>query len=425
MILSSTVSMIKYQFRFISLFIHCPVCLIEHKNTFTFKTSKPPRKSNHLLLRIPALLASLAYVGFLFCNGIHQLKEASQRYTLIQKAIIHSKKPGDNYHHAVVICDSSGMSVVIFSIGMPVLFGTMTFSWYAQPEDFSALLNLFLSYERRHRFQGSKKKVMVYAVWFLGIIGSLFVPLSVIVLFVVKPETPPLLGSILPKIDENFTNILLVVHIMGMVYQAWQYYAFGSPFLFLTANIFLTSIYSLCVALGNIIRLNKWSQSWLRVSSIYDKTLKWYVHLKILEVQVNVAFAKFLLPGSLFIFVWVNVGSTFFIVSSGAEIFKNYEHILFVMVFGESVIIILFVGTLCGKVNQKSKTFLRQVKGAKTVGKNAQFRKTVVQANTTNVSSGSFCDGGVRKLHFQSLPLALILFRRLAHAYAFMLKHKL
>lgn len=47
------------------------------------------------------------------------------------------------------------------------------------------------------------------------------------------------------------------------------------------------------------------------------------------------------------------------------------------MVFGESVIIILFVGTLCGKVNQKSKTFLRQVKGAKTVGKNAQFRKTV------------------------------------------------
>lgn len=105
---------------------------------------------------------------------------------------------------------------------------------------------------------------------------------------------------------------------------------------------------------------------------------------------MNTAFRRVLLPGFLLIFAFCNIVASTLIVSVGDHMFENFGNLVFLVSFAESVMVILFVGTLCGKVNKKSKMFLGQLQRRGFMRmENPVFFKTVRACSPIKVRFGN------------------------------------
>lgn len=249
MLISSIVPETVYQLNFISFFIKAPISVCKsstirnnqkHLNFFHYKLTCP-RKHKTLMTYLRKnrkFLPLLIYTIFLLFNGIHA---ASLSHVDINVKI----------------------SSTIFSIIFPIAVFFVIIPWFYNPSDFVRLLNMFLVYESNSDVAKSDsvkfwKTILKYFLWIFGFGFSLIAPLGMGCLNVIELHRPPFLGSVLPfmeisKISE--TGILICfLHLFSILFQVWQYYLMFLSYFLIMGNIFVPSILSMGVYLGEILR---------------------------------------------------------------------------------------------------------------------------------------------------------------------------
>lgn len=181
MILSSTIPITKTQLKLISLLIHSPIAITQDKNKNpVFVAYRQARLKDRNILRVK-LLCLIAYSLFLLFNGLWHLQ--SPRLQTDEKAL-----------------------VALFSFcipAVPLAVGTL---WYQNSADVAILLNMILIYERRvfntkekhYNKVLSSAKFLKCALQLLGLCGSMFLQIFVILLIIMKAGRPPFIGSIIP-----------------------------------------------------------------------------------------------------------------------------------------------------------------------------------------------------------------------------------
>lgn len=142
--------------------------------------SEQARLKDRNILKVQ-LLSFIVYSVFLLVNGLWHLQCPSLRTE--EKAL-----------------------VAIFSFAVPGSAFAVISSWYQNPTDFVILLNMILIYERRVFHSRAKDykiilgyaKFLKFALRLLGLCGSMFIQIFVLLLIIVKAGSPPFLGSIIP-----------------------------------------------------------------------------------------------------------------------------------------------------------------------------------------------------------------------------------
>lgn len=168
--------------KLISVFIHLPISIRQDdKNHFVFITTKQAQLKDRNRLKVQLLSLSL-YSMFLFINGLRYL--GSPKVKTDDKIL-----------------------VALMSLCIPAVAFASINSWYNNPEDLAALLNMQLVYERT-RFGGKLRNekertygnFLKWALRVVGIGGTTAIQVFLLVLILVNPGRPPFLGSVISGI---------------------------------------------------------------------------------------------------------------------------------------------------------------------------------------------------------------------------------
>ncbi|XP_035707774.1 uncharacterized protein LOC118435592 [Folsomia candida] len=332
MVLTSVIEVTKCQIKLVSYFIHCPISVNTRANqNSVFSWSPKVRKEMQHLLKLTSLVA---YAVFIFLSGLINLDKIS--YT-------------------------KDAFVAMISIGVPSCSLLLIFS-HRSGNDIVVLLNMLFLYEKRNSIcleVRNLKDLFYYGFWVFGMFGSTIGgPLFVTLLNLVNLNTPPFLGWVIPDVkDSPYLKLIIFTHGIALLFQAWAYCTLAGAVIFITGNVFLTTVFSLSLGLDNIIGGRKISKSWqfIKIGTNYRKMLTQMKHVKILESQFNTCFRKAFLPVLFFVVCFLNILSTFLCVSLGSSLFMELGKFIVFVVLIDSLMIILIFGHLSGLVNQKSK----------------------------------------------------------------------
>lgn len=113
-------------------------------------------------------------------------------------------------------------------------------------------------------------------------------------------------------------------------------------------------------------------------------------HLKILESQFNKCFRTTFHPGMYFFCCFFNIIATFLCVSVGSRLFSEIGNWMFVIVFFNSLVVILIFGYLSGVVNQKSKMGINLLKRQRQVNLDRKiFRREIASCAPIKIRFGN------------------------------------
>ncbi|XP_035707674.1 uncharacterized protein LOC118435560 [Folsomia candida] len=224
---------------------------------------------------------------------------------------------------------------------------------------------VFNTKEKHYNKVLSSAKFLKCALQLLGLCGSMFLQIFVILLIIMKAGRPPFIGSIIPdnktlggKYSKDFN---VIGHLGGFLIEFWQYSTLGHLTSIATANVCMTSIFCLFISLRWTMRIDKVEQE-EGSTDPYLNQLEGYIQLKIIEAQMNACFRRIYLPGIFFVFGICNVTCSYFCVPHVQNLFKNVDNFVFVCVLVETVLFILLVVGLCGMLNKKSEIMLNKLR---------------------------------------------------------------
>lgn len=239
MLISSIVQQNEYQLRLISFFIKPPIFVEISTNKkgitnlkYTLTSTPPNKEITSFLLKRPKLIILTGYMIFLFLNGIYATRSSHVDFNV-------------------------KVSATIFSILLPVSVFIIIILWFWDPRNLVDLLNMFLEYEKNHYFSEKRWKIwrisLKYFIWIFGFGFSLLAPISLASLNVLETDRLPFLGSLIPR-EESMELRMVFAHGVIIVFQTWQYYLAFPSYVLITTNIFIASILSLLLYLGEISR---------------------------------------------------------------------------------------------------------------------------------------------------------------------------
>ncbi|OXA62283.1 hypothetical protein Fcan01_00461 [Folsomia candida] len=234
MLMSSIQRQTRKQINFIDLFSPCPISISSSENTqavYSLKTQNLNQNYYNLLKR-PDLLCVGLYVAFLNVNSV-----------------------------ICIISPSVDGTVKVFSALFAVVatfcFVTIVTSWYTNTGDFVTLLNMLLAYERSRWTKESDLLelkncacFLKYFLWLFGYGFSVMCPILLSLFNVADLKRPPFLGSIIIGVGWKAG----VAHVGAVGFQTWIYFVITPTYIFVTANIFIASVFSLCAYLDEIKR---------------------------------------------------------------------------------------------------------------------------------------------------------------------------